>query len=92
MDRINEQSLYSSNKSISQTGGSAPQSKSPKKKNKTYIPADIDSETATAVDKFRKANRLLQYELDQLKEQLKKEQQKTNKLEKQLEMSKLSLL
>ena len=91
MDRTSEHSLYSGNISVSQVGGGTTKSKSPKK-GKTYNPADIDGETATAIDKFRKANRLLQKELDQLKEQLKKEQQKTSKLEKQLEISKLNLI
>ena len=90
MDRTSEYSLYSGNITASQIGGST-KSRSPKK-GKTYNPADIDGGTATAIDKFRKANRLLQKELDQVKEQLKKEQQKTSKLEKQLEISKLSLL
>ena len=91
MDRTSEHSLYSGNISVSQVGGGTTKSKSPKK-GKTYNQADIDGGTETGIDKFRKANRLLQYELDQLKEQLKKEQQKTNKLEKQLEISKLNLL
>ena len=91
MDRTSEYSLYSGNISAPQVGGGATKSRSPKK-GKTYNPADIDGGTATAIDKFRKANRLLQKELDQVKDQLKKEQQKTNKLEKQLEISKLSLL
>jgi len=92
MDRVNEHALYSSNISINQTGGGKSKSRSPTKNNNTYIPADIDGETSTALDKFRKANRILQKELDQVKEQLKKEQQRTSKLEKQLEISKLSLL
>ena len=89
MDRVNEHALYS-NISISQTGGGKSKSKSPKKNN-TYIPADIDGEASTSLAKFRKANRLLQKELEQVKELLKKEQQKTSKLEKQLDIRKSSL-
>ena len=88
MDRINEHSLYSVNTSSKQIGGST-RSKSP---TKTYKPADIDGDTASALDKFRKANRLLQKELEDTKQALDKEKQVTAKLRKQVEFSKFNLL
>ena len=60
MDRINEHSLYSSNISVYQTGGypKSPRSpRSPKNNKSSYRPADVDGETSTSIDKFRKANR-----------------------------------
>jgi hypothetical protein len=91
MDRISEHSLYNISHSSSQVGGSAksrsPRSKSP---NKSYKPADIDGETATALDKFRKANRLLNKELTDTKQALEKEKELTTSLKKQLESSKFN--
>ena len=89
MDRISEHSLYTISHSSSQVGGSAksPRSKSP---NKSYKPADIDSETSTALDKFRKANRLLNKELTDTKQALEKEKELTTSLKKQLESSKFN--
>jgi hypothetical protein len=46
----------------------------------------MDDETATAVDKFRKANRLLAKELKDTKEALEKETRENAKLKKQLEI------
>tara|TARA_B110000495_G_scaffold195488_1_gene203064 strand:+ start:542 stop:814 length:273 start_codon:yes stop_codon:yes gene_type:complete len=89
MDRISEHSLYTISHSSSQVGGSAksPRSKSP---NKSYKPADIDGETSTALDKFRKANRLLNKELTDTKQALEKEKELTTSLKKQLESSKFN--
>ena len=83
MDRLDINSMYSTSHKLTQSGGG---SKSPKK-GKTYTPPDIDGESATALDKFRKANRLLQKELSEVKEALEKEKQKTSKLEKQIKAS-----
>ena len=95
MDRISEHSLYTISHSSSQVGGSAKSSsKSPRSKspNKSYKPADIDGETATALDKFRKANRLLNKELTDTKQALDKEKELTTSLKKQLESSKLNMV
>ena len=96
MDRISEHSLYTISHSSNQVGGSAKsfRSKSPSSKssNKSYKPADIDGETATALDKFRKANRLLNKELTDTKQALEKEKELTTSLKKQLESSKLNLI
>jgi len=95
MDRINEYSLYSSNSSVYQTGGSSKSSKSPKspKKNKSsYRPGDVDGETSTALDKFRKANRELKRDLDKALQQLQEEKLKNSKLEKQIKSHKLNLI
>jgi len=83
MDRIHEHSLYSGGTTVSQAGG-GPRSKSPKKKNTSYNPADIDGETSTGIDKFRKANRLLQKELNEVKELLEKEKKLNAKLKAQI--------
>ena len=93
MDRISEHSLYTISHSSSQVGGSAKSSsKSPRPKspNKSYNPADIDGETSTALDKFRKANRLLNKELTDTKQALEKEKELTTSLKKQLESSKFN--
>ena len=90
MDRVHEHSLYSGGTTLSQTGG-GPRPTSPKKKNTSYNPADIDGETSTAIDKFRKANRLLQKELKEIKAQLEEEKKLNAKLKKQVEHSKVSL-
>jgi hypothetical protein len=90
MDRISELSLYSVSHSSSQVGGSEKtrsRSKSPKK---SYKPSDMDGETTTALDKFRKANRLLQKELSETKQALDKEKKLTATLKKQLESSKFN--
>jgi len=95
MDRINEHSLYSSNSSVYQTGGSSKSSNSPKspKKNKSsYRPGDVDGETSTALDKFRKANRELKRDLDKALQQLQEEKLKNSKLEKQIKSHKLNLI
>ena len=93
MDRIHEHSLYAGGggASVSQAGG-GPRSKSPKKKNTSYNPADIDGETSTGIDKFRKANRLLQKELKEVKELLDKEKKLNAKLKKEVESSKFKLI
>ena len=88
MDRISEHSLYSVSHSSSQVGGSTrSSSKSPKK---SYKPSDMDGETSIALDKFRKANRLLQKELADTKHALEKEKELTTSLKKQLESSKFN--
>ena len=88
MDRIHEHSLYyDGNVSVSQSGG-GPRSTSPNK-GKTYLPADIDGETSTALDKFRKANRLLQKELNEVKTALEKEKNINKKLTQQLKSHQL---
>ena len=92
MDRLDINSMYSTNQISSQWGGSkSPRSKTHRSKSPTrgniYNPSGIDGATESAIYKFRKANRLLQKELNEVKEQLKKEQQKTKKLEKQIEIS-----
>ena len=86
MDRLDINSMYSTSHKLTQSGGGSKSSRSPKK-GKTYTPPDIDGESATALDKFRKANRLLQKELSEVKEALEKEKQKTSKLEKQIKAS-----
>jgi len=92
MDRIHEHSLYSGGStSVSQKGG-GPRSTSPKKKNTSYSPADVDGETSTGIDKFRKANRLLQKELKEVKELLEKEKKLNAKLKKEVESSKFKLI
>jgi hypothetical protein len=92
MDRINEHSLYSSNKSIYQTGGD-PKSPRPSKNNKSsYRPADVDGETSTSIDKFRKANRELKRDYEKIKNELQKANELNNKLKKELEASKLKLI
>jgi hypothetical protein len=99
MDRISEYSLYNINVSNQsgggergggERGGGGERSHSPKKRN--YKPSDIDGETSTAIDKFRKANRLLQKELSDIKKDLDIEKEITSKLKKQLEASKLNLI
>ena len=95
MDRINEHSLYSSNKSVYQTGGDprSPKSpKSPKKNKSSYRPADVDGETSSAIDKFRKANRELKRDNEKIKKELQKANELNNKLNKELEASKLNLI
>jgi len=95
MDRINEHSLYSSNKSIYQTGGDpkSPKSPRPSKNNKSsYRPADVDGETSTSIDKFRKANRELKRDYEKIKIELQKANELNNKLKKELEASKLKLI
>ena len=87
MDRINEHSLYSSNKSVYQTGGDpkSPRSpRSPKNNKSSYRPADVDGETSTSIDKFRKANRELKRDLQKALHELKLEKEKTKELKKQL--------
>ena len=96
MDRNNEHSLYNTRNVFLQYGGSdsSKSSKSSKSFNssdiktssKKYTPSDMDDETATAVDKFRKANRLLQKELEDTKKALDKEIRENAKLKKQLEI------
>jgi len=90
MDRISEHSLYTVHNISSQIGGS--DKSRPNSPKKSYKPADIDGETATALEKFRKANRLLQKELSVTKQSLEKEKELTTKLKKQLESSKLNLI
>jgi len=94
MDRINEHSLYSSNTSVYQTGGfkSSKSPKSPKKNKSSYRPGDVDGETSTALDKFRKANRELKRDLDKALQQLQGEKLKNSKLEKQIKSHKLNLI
>ena len=94
MDRIIEHSLYSSNKSVYQTGGfKSPKSpKSPKKNKSSYRPADVDGETSTSLDKFRKANRELKRDYEKLEKELQKANELNNKLKKELEASKLKLI
>ena len=89
MDRINEHSLYSSNKSVYQTGGYP---KSPKNNKSSYRPADVDGETSTSIDKFRKANRELKRDYEKIKKELEKANELNNKLKKELEASKLKLI
>ena len=94
MDRISELSLYSVSHTSTQVGGSektrSKSPKSPKSPKKTYKPSDMDGETTTALDKFRKANRLLQKELSDTKQALDKEKKVTASLKKQLESSKFN--
>ena len=95
MDRINEHSLYSSNISVYQTGGDprSPKSpKSPKKNKSSYRPADVDGETSTSIDKFRKANRELKRDYEKLEKELQKAKELNNRLKKELEASKLNLI
>ena len=95
MDRINEHSLYSSNISVYQTGGDprSPKSpKSPKNNKSSYRPADVDGETSSAIDKFRKANRELKRDYEKIKKELQKANELNNKLKKELEASKLNLI
>ena len=95
MDRINEHSLYSSNKSVYQTGGDpkSPRSpRSPKNNKSSYRPADVDGETSTSIDKFRKANRELKRDYENIKKELQKANELNNKLKKELEASKLKLI
>ena len=95
MDRINEHSLYSSNKSVYQTGGDpkSPRSpRSPKNNKSSYRPADVDGETSTSIDKFRKANRELKRDYEKIKKELEKAHELNNKLKKELEASKLKLI
>ena len=95
MDRINEHSLYSSNKSVYQTGGDpkSPRSpRSPKNNKSSYRPADVDGETSTSIDKFRKANRELKRDYEKIKKELQKANELNNKLKKELEASKLNLI
>lgn len=74
MDRSYTQLYSKSNSSSVYSGGG-------KSTGQSYRPADIDGETATALDKFRKANRLLKKELESVKEELHKEQQLTKRLQ-----------
>ena len=95
MDRINEHSLYSSNISVYQTGGDpiSPKSpKSPKNNKSSYRPADVDGETSTSIEKFRKANRELKKDYEKLEKELQKANELNNKLKKELEASKLKLI
>jgi hypothetical protein len=88
MDRDYDK-LYNKNISIHQVGGAPNKSKSPKKKNTSYNPADIDGETSTGIDKFRKANRLLQNDLNKIKRELNNVKKENIKLKKQIEASKI---
>ena len=95
MDRISEHSLYSSNKSVYQTGGDprSPRSpRSPKNNKSSYRPADVDGETSTSIDKFRKANRELKRDYEKLEKELQKANELNNKLKKELEASKLNMI
>ena len=93
MDRLDINSMYSTSHTLPQLGGSkssrSPKSSKSPRQSKSYNPSAIDSEKATAIDKFRKANRLLQKELNEVKEELKKEKQKTSTLEKQIKATNL---
>ena len=93
MDRLDINSMYSTSHTLPQLGGSkssrSPKSSKSPRQSKSYNPSAIDSEKATAIDKFRKANRLLQKELNEVKEELKKEKQKTSILEKQIKATNL---
>ena len=90
MDRVHEHSLYSRVETTFQAGG-GPRSTSSTKKTTSYTPGDVDGETSISIDKFRKANRLLQKELKDVKELLEKEKKLTAKLKKEVESSKVSL-
>ena len=92
MDRINEHSLYSSNKSVYQAGGDSRSPKSPKKNKSSYRPADVDGETSSAIDKFRKANRELKRDYEKLEKELQKAKELNNRLKKELEASKLNMI
>ncbi len=92
MDRINEHSLYSSNKSVYQAGGDSRSPKSPKKNKSSYRPADVDGETSTSIDKFRKANRELKRDYEKLEKELQKAKELNNRLKKELEASKLNMI
>jgi len=92
MDRINEHSLYSSNISVYQTGGYPKSPRSPKNNKSSYRPADVDGETSTSIDKFRKANRELKRDYEKIKKELEKANELNNKLKKELEASKLKLI
>ncbi len=92
MDRINEHSLYKNNISVYQVGGAPKSPKSPTKNKSSYRPADVDGETSTALDKFRKANRELKRDLDKALQELQEEKLKNFKLKKQLDASKLNLI
>ena len=96
MDPTNEHSLYSSSISVYQGGSKSPRSprspRSPKKNKSSYRPADVDGETSSAIDKFRKANRELKRDYEKLEKELQKEKEKNNELKKQLEASKLNLI
>ena len=80
--KSNSSSVYSGGGSNSKQGKSKPSDKP--SSDHSYRPADIDGETATALDKFRKANRLLKKELESVKEELHKEQQLTKELQDKL--------
>ena len=93
MDRVHEHSLYSRVETTFQAGG-GPRSTSPTsstKKTTSYTPEDVGGETSISIDKFRKANRLLQKELKEVKELLEKEKKLTAKLKKEVESNKVSL-
>lgn len=92
MDRINEHSLYKNNISVYQVGGAPKSPKSPKNNKSSYRPADVDGETSTALDKFRKANRELKRDYEKIKKELEKANELNNKLKKELEASKLKLI
>jgi hypothetical protein len=83
MDRIHEHSLYATNH---QVGG-----RESKRKTNSYIASDLSKEDASALDKFRKANRLLQKELNETKDALVKERDLSAKLKKKLELYQVKL-
>ena len=88
MDRDYDK-LYNKNIYFHQDGGAPNKSKSPKKNSNSYNPPDIDGETSTGIDKFRKANRLLQNELNKIKIELNNLKKENIKLKKQIEARKL---
>jgi predicted transcriptional regulator len=86
MDRTNEHSLYNFTHSLLQYGGYDTSKIETYEEINKYTPSDIDDETATAVDKFRKANRLLAKKLEDITDALDKEKSKNAKLQKQVKI------
>ena len=85
-DRLDVNSLYGGSVNKGQSGGVKT------KKTKKYTPLDDDSETSSSISKLFKANRLLQKELNELKEQLQSELLKNSKLEKLIQANNLQLI
>ena len=83
MDRLDINSMYGRN--TIQEGGSH-RSKTQKH---SYSPPDVDNDTTTSISKLFKENRLLQKELDIVKQELAKERVKTSMLENQINATRI---
>ena len=87
MDRLDINSMYGGN--TIQEGGDPRSPKSKDSKKHTYSPPDVDKDTTNSISKLFKENRLLQKELDKVKQELAKEKVKTSMLENQINATRI---